>query len=93
MDMDKILLLDKGHVAEFASPQELLKDANSRFSTMVDSGKNGTQLREIAANAVSGLKKPWWEDATATLGDERNLTVERAKEAPVVEAIPNPTQP
>ena len=92
MDMDKILLLDKGHVVEFDSPQELLKDANSRISTMVDSGKNGTQLREIAANAVSGLTKPRW-DATATLGDEENSTVERAKEAPVVEAIPDPTQP
>ena len=47
MDYDRILLMDEGQVAEFDSPQKLLKDPNSKFYSMakdaglVNEDKNG----------------------------------------------------
>lgn len=34
MDSDRILVLDKGHIAEFDSPQRLVEDQNSIFYSM-----------------------------------------------------------
>lgn len=34
MDSDRIIVLDKGHIVEFDSPQNLLSNPNSVFSTM-----------------------------------------------------------
>lgn len=34
MDSDRILVLDKGHIAEFDSPQRLVEDKNSIFYSM-----------------------------------------------------------
>jgi ABC-type multidrug transport system fused ATPase/permease subunit len=45
MDSDKILVMDNGHVAEFDSPEELLKDETSMFSDIV-SHSNGDEIEE-----------------------------------------------
>ena len=45
MDSDKILVMDDGHVAEFDSPTELLKDEKSMFSDIV-SHSNGDEIVE-----------------------------------------------
>jgi ABC-type multidrug transport system fused ATPase/permease subunit len=47
MDSDRILVLDRGEVAEFASPAELLADANSIFHGMVNS--HGHKQAELSA--------------------------------------------
>lgn len=59
MDLDKIVVLDKGLVMEYASPRQLLEDPNTKFSKMVDSGKNSTHLREMAVNGASGQELRW----------------------------------
>jgi ATP-binding cassette, subfamily C (CFTR/MRP), member 1 len=41
MDSDKILVMQDGLVAEFAPPQELLKDSNSVFSAIVRHAEGG----------------------------------------------------
>ena len=44
MDYDRIMVLDKGHLVEFASPMELLGDTESIFYSMaVDAGLAGQQ--------------------------------------------------
>ena len=44
MDYDRIMVLDKGHLVEFASPMELLGDTESIFYRMaVDAGLAGQQ--------------------------------------------------
>ena len=40
LDYDKILVLDKGELKEFASPNKLLKDKNSLFSQLYNSNKS-----------------------------------------------------
>jgi ABC-type multidrug transport system fused ATPase/permease subunit len=45
MDSDKILVMDDGHVAEFDSPEELLKNEKSMFSDIV-SHSNGDEIEE-----------------------------------------------
>jgi len=35
IDSDRILVMDKGEVAEFDTPEQLLKDRNSLFSALV----------------------------------------------------------
>lgn len=35
LDADKVLVLDRGRVAEFGPPKALLSDANSRFAGLV----------------------------------------------------------
>lgn len=37
LDYDKVMVLDKGKIIEFASPQELLADRNSVFASMANS--------------------------------------------------------
>lgn len=53
MDYDTVLVMDKGRVAEFASPRELLKNANGLFSSLVDSTGNESSLalRQMAIDA------------------------------------------
>lgn len=34
MDSDKVIVLDKGMITEFASPADLLKNSNSAFYSM-----------------------------------------------------------
>ena len=34
LDSDRILLMDSGHVAEFASPEELMLDSSSQFASV-----------------------------------------------------------
>jgi ATP-binding cassette subfamily C (CFTR/MRP) protein 1 len=41
LDSDKILVMQDGLVAEFASPQELLADENSVFSAIVRHAEAG----------------------------------------------------
>ena len=54
IDYNKILVLDKGLVAEFASPAELLSLPLSIFSSMVDDTGEATSkfLRSVAAGSV-----------------------------------------
>lgn len=61
MDSDKILVLDKGKVAEFASPKKLLKNKNGIFFSMVQAtGKSSaeylTDIAEGKATVVGGVK-------------------------------------
>lgn len=65
MDMDKILVLDAGAVAEFGSPSELLRDPRSQFTAMVDKGKNAAQLRAIAAG-----ERDAWDNSRDNAGGE-----------------------
>ncbi len=37
MDSDKVLVMDKGQVAEFDSPNNLLNQPNSLFASLVES--------------------------------------------------------
>lgn len=55
IDYDKILVLDKGLVAEFASPGELLSQPRGIFSSMVDDTGEATSkfLRSVAAGSVN----------------------------------------
>lgn len=41
MDSDKILVMDDGNVAEFDSPENLLKNEDSVFSDIVNHSKGG----------------------------------------------------
>ena len=54
IDYNKILVLDKGLVAEFAPPADLLSQPNSIFSLMVDDTGEATSkfLRSVAAGSV-----------------------------------------
>jgi ABC-type multidrug transport system fused ATPase/permease subunit len=54
MDYDAVLVMDKGKVAEFGSPKELLEDDNGLFSNLVDSTGNESSLalRQMANNAT-----------------------------------------
>ena len=36
LDSDRVLVMDKGQIAEFASPNELRRNKKSLFSTLVD---------------------------------------------------------
>ncbi|RPD67396.1 P-loop containing nucleoside triphosphate hydrolase protein [Lentinus tigrinus ALCF2SS1-6] len=47
MDADKILVLDSGHVAEFGSPAELLKNKDGIFTALVDESGDRDALRAI----------------------------------------------
>ena len=53
MDYDKVLVMDKGRVAEFGSPKDLLEDNNGLFSNLVDSTGNESSLvlRQMAQDA------------------------------------------
>lgn len=55
IDYNKILVLDKGLVSEFAPPVELLSQPGSIFSSMVDDTGEATSkfLRSVAAGSVS----------------------------------------
>ena len=44
MDYDKVLVMDDGKVAEFASPRELLKNERGHFSNLVDSMGNESSI-------------------------------------------------
>ena len=50
IDNDRILLMDSGNVAEYASPKALLNDLDSQFSALVrNTGEeNELKLREQA---------------------------------------------
>lgn len=54
MDYDLCLVMDAGHVVEFASPDELLSKTDGIFSALVDStgGKSSLALREMAQAAA-----------------------------------------
>jgi ABC-type multidrug transport system fused ATPase/permease subunit len=43
MDSDKILVMKDGLVAEFASPEDLLKDSTTIFSDIVRHAKNAVE--------------------------------------------------
>lgn len=54
MDSTHILVMDKGKVAEFAAPGELLADPQSSFSKLVDStGGAAEGLRMMATNSMA----------------------------------------
>ncbi|KAI5478725.1 putative ABC metal ion transporter [Pseudohyphozyma bogoriensis] len=64
MDCDKIICMDQGRVAEFASPAELLQDKNSIFYSLAyeaglvkGAGGSGTTSRN-GAGTPSGLRTP-----------------------------------
>lgn len=46
MDSDKILVMDDGRAAEFASPESLLKDENSLFSQIVNASQQQEEEEE-----------------------------------------------
>lgn len=54
MDFDKVLVMDKGKVAEFGPPVQLLENENGLFSNLVDSTgyESSLALREMANLAV-----------------------------------------
>ena len=57
MDSTKIMLFDKGELAEYDEPQVLLEDANSSFSRLVDdTGSASAHLRQLAAEAAEAKK-------------------------------------
>jgi ABC-type multidrug transport system fused ATPase/permease subunit len=39
MDSDRILLMSDGHVAEFDTPENLLRQENSLFKAMIDKSR------------------------------------------------------
>jgi len=45
MDYDRVMVLDKGEVAEFDSPAKLMKTPNSMFSSLA--ARSGTTLSDI----------------------------------------------
>jgi ABC-type multidrug transport system fused ATPase/permease subunit len=47
IDSDRILVLDKGTVAEFDDPQVLLANPNSMLASMVRSGRSARQTTSI----------------------------------------------
>lgn len=50
IDYDKIIVMDKGKVAEMGSPRELLQDESGLFTAMVEATgpESAMQLREVA---------------------------------------------
>ena len=60
IDFDKILVMDKGHVMEFASPAELLNDPTSRFHALCrSSGKAEFRiLKKMAEGKTRVTHKP-----------------------------------
>eukprot|EP00163_Fabomonas_tropica_P004945 TRINITY_DN14419_c0_g1_i1.p1 TRINITY_DN14419_c0_g1~~TRINITY_DN14419_c0_g1_i1.p1 ORF type:complete len:148 (-),score=40.94 TRINITY_DN14419_c0_g1_i1:85-528(-) len=64
MDMDKILVLDKGRVAEFDSPVNLLQDPSGLFYSMIeDTGaSSAAKLHDLA---ISGS----WKIGDTTTSD------------------------
>lgn len=46
MDSDRVLVMDYGRVAEFASPKELLSDNNSLFSSLVSENRKSHQEKK-----------------------------------------------
>ena len=53
MDSDKVAFLDKGELAEFGEPDELLKDKSGKFNALVSgsgSKRNEDFLRNLAKN-------------------------------------------
>ncbi|KAK4704436.1 hypothetical protein P7C70_g1781, partial [Phenoliferia sp. Uapishka_3] len=68
MDCDKILVMDFGRVAEFASPAELLQDKNSIFYSLaveagvVRSGSGSTSANRSGVNTPSGARTPARKD-------------------------------
>jgi ABC-type multidrug transport system fused ATPase/permease subunit len=58
-DFDRVMVLDQGGLAEFATPFELLNDPNSLFSQLCDATgtANSALLRSIALQKYNSLKK------------------------------------
>ncbi|CAA7266127.1 unnamed protein product [Cyclocybe aegerita] len=48
MDADKIMVLDKGHIIEFDSPEALLEKENGLFKSLVDNSGDKDNLRNLA---------------------------------------------
>ena len=48
MDYDRILVLDKGSIAEFGTPFELLQTNGGMFKSMVEESGEYAELYEIA---------------------------------------------
>jgi ABC-type multidrug transport system fused ATPase/permease subunit len=61
MDADKILVMDTGRVAEFASPRELSADPNSQFSRLLAAENTGDS---------DGKKEEKQDDSLATENDD-----------------------
>ncbi|KZP10470.1 P-loop containing nucleoside triphosphate hydrolase protein, partial [Athelia psychrophila] len=49
MDADRIMVLDAGHIAEFDSPTELLRNEKGRLRALVDESKDRDVLLAMAA--------------------------------------------
>ena len=48
IDYDSILVLEKGELAEFGSPSELLKDRNGIFRAMCEKSADWVDLKKMA---------------------------------------------
>ena len=68
LDSDKILVMDAGRVAEFASPQRLLSDPNSMFYNLVAAEYN-TQYQNKPRNNTSVVSSGG--DKSGNVGDIR----------------------
>ena len=55
IDLDVVLVLQDGHVAEFGRPVDLLDDASSLFAQMVEDTGEASVLRARARRAADGL--------------------------------------
>lgn len=47
MDSDRVLVLDDGRIAEFASPEELLSREDSLFKAMTDKSSAAKELGNL----------------------------------------------
>lgn len=83
VDSDRVLVLDKGKVAEYATPAELVSNPSSIFTSMIN--ETGQSNAQLLKNIALGIKAP----STVNEVPSKVELVEQDQQAALVTAVEN----